>query len=344
MRSALICLLLALALSACSRTDQRLSRQAQSLMEQGKIEEAQEILEKGLRQFPESTELRQERMLLYLLSGQAELAAAEARQILQTKPSAQPYQDPLRNPSPAVRCSALRAVALDPPQGIVAFSLLKKALHDSDPTVRREAVEATRLLQNSEAVSLLRSAARDSDWLTRAAAARLLGSRADPKTLPDLFALLADRDSYVRRFARRSLLELAGPAQAEAYLPALQSSDRTSQVVAALALTRLNDGRGIEILLAEIANPMGIERVEAVKSAARVRDPRVLPAIRTATEDADPEVRVVALIALGLLQDKDSSPLLKKIYADPTAPRQVHLAAGKAIELLTQPPSKLDRN
>lgn len=344
MRSALICLLLAVALSACSRTDQRLARQAQTLIEQAKIEEAQEILEKGIHQFPQSTELRQERMLLYLLGGQAELAAAEARQILQTKPSAQPYRDPLRNPSPAVRCSALRAVALDPPPGIAASSILKKTLHDSDPTVRREAVEATRLLQNSEAIPLLREAARDSDWLTRAAAARLLGNRADPKTLPDLFTLLADRDSYVRRFARRSLLELAGPAQAEAYLPALSSTDRTTQVVAALALTRLNDGRGIEILLAEIANPMGIERVEAVKSAARIRDPRVLPAIRTATGDTDPEVRVVALIALGLLQDKDSSPLLKKIYADPTAPRQVHLAAGKAIELLSQPASKLDRN
>ena len=118
----------------------------------------------------------------------------------------------------------------------------------------------------------------------------------------------------------------------------------SGKTTAALALARLNDGRGIEILLAEIANPMGIERVEAVKSASRVRDPRVLPALRTATGDTDPEVRVVALIALGLLQDKESSALLKKIYADPTAPRPVHLAAGKAIELLTQPPAKPDRN
>ena len=342
MRTAIGCWILLIALVACSRPDRRLSRQAHDLIEQGKIQEAQEVIETGLRQFPDSPDLRQQRMLLHLLAGQAELAAAEARQILQNHPSAQPYRDPLRNPSPAVRCSALRAVALDPPHGIVPSGTLQQALHDSDPTVRREAVEVTRLLQNSEALPLLREAARDSDWLTRAAAARLFGSRADPQTLPDLFALLADRDSYVRRFARRSLLELAGQAQPEAYVPSLSSSDRTTQVVAALALARLNDGRGIEILLAEIANPMGIERAEAVKSAARVRDPRVLPALRTATSDADPEVRVVALIALGLLQDKESATLLKKVYADPTAPRQVHLAAGKAIELLSQPAPKTE--
>lgn len=340
MRLALLPLIPALVFSACSRPDQRLSRQAHALIEQGNIPQAQETIENGLRQYPESPDLRQQRMFLYLLAGQAELAAAEARQIIQNNPSFQPYRDPLRNPSPAVRCSALRAVALDPPQGMVPSGLLQKALHDSDPTVRREAVEVTRWLQNSEALPLLREAARDSDWLTRAAAARLMGQRADPHTLPDLFSLLTDRDSYVRRFARRSLLELAGQAQAEAYLPSLSSPERTTQVVAALALARLNDGRGIEILLAEIANPLGIERVEAVKSAARVRDPRVLPAIRAATGDADPEVRVVALIALGLLQDKESTALLKKIYSDPTAPRPVHLAAGKSIELLSQPPAQ----
>ena len=343
MRSVLASLLLAALLTACSRPDQRLSREAHRLIEQGKIQQAQEKIEAGLQQFPDSPSLRQERMALQLLSGQAELAAAEARQILQADPSAQPYRTFLRDPSPAVRCSALRALALDPPNGSIPSGILKSALHDSDPTVRREALEATRLLQNSEALPLLREAARDPDWLTRAAAARLLGTRADPQALPDLFSLLTDRDSYVRRFARRSLLELAGQAKPEAYVPALSAQDRTTQVVAALALARLNDGRGLEILLAEIVNPMGIERVEAVKSAARIRDPKVLPAIRTATSDADTEVRVVALIALGLLQDKESSPLLKKIYADPAAPKQVHLAAGKAIELLSQPPSKLDR-
>lgn len=344
MRWAALFLILGVFLSACSRPDQRLSRQAHNLIEQGKIQEAQETIENGLRQFPESPDLRQQRMLLHLLAGQAELAAAEARQIMQTSPSFQPYRDPLKNPSPAVRCSALRAMALDPPQGMVPLGQLQKALLDSDPTVRREAVEVTRLLQSSQALPLLRKAAHDPDWLTRAAAARLMGQRADPQILPDLFTLLADRDSYVRRFARRSLLELAGAAQPEAYVPALTSPDRTTQVVAALALARLNDARGIEILLAEMANPLGIERVEAVKSAARVRDPRVLPALRTATADADPEVRVVALIALGLLQDKESSTLLKKVYADPTAPRSVHLAAGKAIELLSQPPPKPTQN
>ena len=344
MRSVFASLLLAILLSACSRPEQRLSQEAHQLIKQGKIQQAQEKIEAGLKQFPDAPNLHQERMYLYLLAGQAELAAAEAHQILQTHPSAQPYQKPLHDPSPAVRCSALRAIALEPPHGTIPTGVLKAALHDSDPAVRREAIEATRLLQNSEALPLLRKAAQDSDWLTRAAAARLLGTRADPQSIPDLFSLLADRDSYVRRFARRSLLELAGQAKPDAYVPALSSQDRTTQVVAALALARLNDSRGLEILLAEIGNPMGIERVEVVKSAARVKDPRVLSAIRTATGDPDTEVRVVALIALGLLQDKDSSPLLKKIYADTSAPKQVHLAAGKAIELLSQPPDKLDHN
>jgi HEAT repeat protein len=120
----------------------------------------------------------------------------------------------------------------------------------------------------------------------------------------------------------------------------LQSKDRTTQVVAALALARLNDGRGLDILLAEVANPLGIERIEGVKSAVRIQDPRVLPAIRAATADPDSQVRVVSLIALGLLRDKESTPLLKKISADSTSPQEVRLAAGKALELLSQPTTK----
>jgi HEAT repeat protein len=152
--------------------------------------------------------------------------------------------------------------------------------------------------------------------------------------------MLNDRDSYVRRFARRSLLELATLTKPESYLPSLQSKDRTTQVVAALALARLNDGRGLDILLAEVANPIGIERIEGVKSAVRIQDPRVLPAIRAATADPDSQVRVVSLIALGLLRDKESTPLLKKISTDSSSPQEVRLAAGKALELLSQPTTK----
>jgi hypothetical protein len=152
--------------------------------------------------------------------------------------------------------------------------------------------------------------------------------------------MLQDKDSYVRRFARRSLLELSTLAKPDAYLPALQSKDRTTQVVAALALARLNDGRGLDILLAEMANPLGIERIECVKSAVRIQDPRVLPAARAATSDQDSQVRMVALIALGLLQDKESAPLMKKIQSDVSTPQEVRLAAGKALELLSQPTPK----
>jgi hypothetical protein len=89
--------------------------------------------------------------------------------------------------------------------------------------------------------------------------------------------MLSDRDSYVRRFARRSLLELATRSTPNAYLPALQSKDRTTQVVAALALARLNDGRGLDILLAEVANPLGIERVEVFNLPSASKTPALSP-------------------------------------------------------------------
>ncbi|MCX6936249.1 MAG: HEAT repeat domain-containing protein, partial [Verrucomicrobia bacterium] len=339
MRIAHACLL-SLLLVGCSRPDARLARDVHQLLDEGKLQQAQDNLNTALRQFPESIDLRQERLHLNLLAGQPELAAAEARQILLTSPIAQPYRKPLHDPSPAVRSLALRAFALDPPARPSPISVIHAALKDPDPAVRREAIDATRILSQPDAIPLLRQSAKDSDWLTRAAAARLLGSRADPSVIPDLFSMLGDRDSYVRRFARRSLLELATQSTPQAYLPALKSKDRTTQVVAALALARLNDGRGLDILLAEVINPLGIERVEVVKSAVRVKDPRVVPAIRNATGDTDPEIRVVALIALGLLHDKDSASLMKKISTDSSAPKEVRLAASKALELLTQPLGK----
>ena len=328
-------LTVAISLSSCSKPDGRLAQRAHQLLDEGKLQQAQDSIQDGFRQFPESIALRQERLHLNLLAGQPELAAAEAHQILQTDPSAPPYRLPLRDPSLAVR-----AFALDPPSRPSPPGVLKNALRDPDPTVRREAIEATRILSPSQASPLLRQATQDADWLTRASAARLLGSRADPSAIPTLLSMLQDKDSYVRRFARRSLLELSTSAKPDAYLPSLQSQDRTTQVIAGLALARLNDGRGLDTLLAEIANPLGIERIECVKSAVRIQDPRILPAVRSATADPDAQVRMVALIALGLLKDKESAPLMKKIGSDSSTPQEVRLAAGKALELLSQPAGK----
>ena len=333
----LLSLLAIVILAGCSRPGDSEARRAHELLEGGRFEEARTLLDTSLKQTPDSPALRQERLHLALLLGQPEIAAAEARQIIRLNPKAQPYREPLKDRLPAVRANALKALALDPPEKPSPDSIIKAGFKDPDPTVRREAAEATRILDSKEAIRILRTAAKDSDWLTRAAAARLYGQRGDTTLIPDLFRMLQDADSYVRRFARRSLLELADKAKPEAYLPSLKSKDRTTQIVAALALVRLNDGRGAEVLLAEISNPLGIERIECVKAISKLVDPRVVPALRTATGDKDPEVRVVSLIALGLLKDKDSAPLLKKISADPASPKEVKLAAAKALDLLTKP-------
>jgi HEAT repeat protein len=333
----LLSLLLILGVAGCSRPGDSEAQRAHELLETGRFEEARTLIDTSLKETPDSPALRQERMHLALLLGQPEIAAAEARQVLRLNPKAQPYREPLKDRLPAVRANALKALALDPPDRPSPGSLIKAGLKDPDPTARREAAEATRILESKEAIKILRTAAKDQDWLTRATAARLFGQRGNPDLIPDLFKMLQDADSYVRRFARRSLLELAEKAKPEAYLPSLKSKDRTTQIVAALALVRLNDGHGAEVLLEEIANPLGIERVECVKSISKLVDPRVLPALRAATGDKDPEVRVVSLIALGLLKDKDSAPLFKKISADPTSPKEVKLAAAKALDLLTKP-------
>ena len=333
----LLSLLASLSLAGCSRPGDADARRAHELLEAGRFEEARTLIDSSLKKTPDSSSLRQERLHLALLLGQPEIAAGEAGQILRLNPQAQPYRRPLEDRLPAVRANALKALALDPPARPSPGSLIKAGLKDPDPTVRREAAEATRILEPKEAIKILRAAAKDSDWLTRATAARLLGQRGDPDLIPDLFKMLQDADSYVRRFARRSLLELADKSKPEAYLPGLKSPDRTTQIVAGLALVRLNDGRGAEVLLEEIANPLGIERVECVKAVSKLVDPRVVPALRAATGDKDPEVRVVSLIALGLLKDKDSALLFKKISADPSTPKDVKLAASKALDLLSRP-------
>ena len=336
MLRALLSFLMVLSLAGCSRPGDSAARRAHELLEAGRFEEARALIDTSLKENPGSATLRQERMHLALLLGQPEIAAAEARQILHLNPKAQPYRRPLEDRLPAVRANTLKALALDPLDRPAPATLIKAGLKDPDPTVRREAAEATRVLDPKEAVRILRSAAKDSDWLTRATAARLFGQRGDPSLIPDLFAMLQDPDSYVRRFARRSLLELAEKSKPEAYLSMLKSNDRTTQIVAALALVRLNDGRGAEVLLAEIANPLGIERSECVKAVSKLMDPRVVPALRVATGDKDPEVRIVSLIALGLLKDKDSVPLFKKISSDPSSPKDVKLAASKALDLLSK--------
>ena len=333
----LLSFLAILSLAGCSRPGDADARRAHELLEAGRFEEARTLIDKSLKETPESSSLRQERMHLALLLGQPEIAAGEAGQIIRLNPKAQPYRRPLEDRLPAVRANALKALALDPPARPAPATLIKAGLKDPDATVRREAAEATRILEVREAIKLLSVAAKDQDWLTRATAARLFGQRGDPALIPDLFAMLQDTDSYVRRFARRSLLELAEKAKPDVYVPFLRSPDRTTQIVSALALVRLNDGRGAEVLLAEISNPLGIERAECVKAVSKLMDPRIVPALRISTGDKDPEVRVVSLIALGLLKDKESASLFKKISTDPSSPKEVKLAASKALDLLSKP-------
>lgn len=154
------------------------------------------------------------------------------------------------------------------PSGPGADALLRD-LVDGDPDARMDAAELLAVSGDRRAVGALVRALRDPDADVRATICEALGGMSDPRAVAPLVSLLRDPDDEVRGEAFSALIRI-GQSRASS-LPDYAGEDPRSP---SLALT-------------QIVWPADLEAVKL---------------LHEALEDADPEVRIGALYALGRMR------------------------------------------
>lgn len=143
----------------------------------------------------------------------------------------------VRDPSPGVRCEALRWLADDPrPQ---ARDLLRAAVADADPAVRAEAWAAWRPSPEAAATGSM------------------------PGEAPEAAAALADADARVRLAALEVLVAQGGPAAAPAVAAALGDGAWSVRLAAAQAAGRVRS----RVMLAPLVGALADARVRVAEAA-----------------------------------------------------------------------------
>ena len=234
----------------------------------------------------------------------------------------------------------LRLVVLDALEAIATndiVPLLVEALSRRSLKVRNRASEVMATLSRAGKLDIARSIIwllRSGDIDVRRVAADLARSVRDPTgdLWPKLLGFLRDEDWWVRERVVDALLELAGKHLSPLLVVYLHDPSEVIRRFAVEVLGRLKDPDTLGVVLrtaTEDANWWVRER--AIEALAAIGEPRAIPQIVNLMQ-ADPEVRVACLKALGDMKAVEAGPQVAALLAasDP----EVRLAALRCLEAL----------
>jgi tetratricopeptide (TPR) repeat protein/HEAT repeat protein len=150
------------------------------------------------------------------------------------------------------------------------------------------------------------------------------------RTLIDLLGMLGNKD------AAPVLARLAAPATDRprddhgALTPPLA---KESQIAAVIALGRLGDDRGREVLEGLVGAPEAALRAAAVWALGRIANPHAAPLLANALRDGRAEVAAMACLGIGRLRGQGGTALLAGVAADAYRPLGVRRAAIAGLAL-----------
>lgn len=210
--------------------------------------------------------------------------------------------------------------------------VLKRALLDADPEVRRTAIEGLWESEESQvAGELMRLAEGDPSDPVRSAAAGGLGrfaylhelGRLDPalgehvrETLTALFEN-EDEPLDVRRRAIEALSFISGETTHDLIVDAYRDDDPKMHASAIHAMGRSCDPAWVEVLLGELRSPLAEHRYEAARALGEMEDPAAVPELVKSLQDQDREVRVAAVGALGQIGGSQAKRALMQATTNP---------------------------
>ena len=262
-----------------------------------------------------------------------------------------PVSDPLEllgpamhDPEPRVRAGA--AVVLGKVGDDAAIPALLELLRDADTAVRTEAARALGFLRAELAVPRLMESFHDHDVAVQVASARALGQIGSPACLetlvrglenarPELGGAIAwavgqitwddperlidvlfqGNDRSSRLGALAALAQMGHAVGRELIRSMLGDADEMVVAEAVRRLGQVRDRDAIPDLHALLSSPVESTRLAVLEALCHIGEPASLPVLRRAIFDPSEPVRERAVLALGVLDDRDSADLLRGVLA-----------------------------
>lgn len=214
----------------------------------------------------------------------------------------------LSNEDPDVRLGAVVALT---DYGESAVPSLKKALKDSEPNVKKEAIRALGKIGGREAADALALLSSDPDMNMRVRAIVALTEVGDPAFQHLLKALETDPFPRARMFAANAMAQLAGPGDAPEIIKRFERQDVATQMHLVIALVRIGDDEAYAGLSRLSKSPNKLLRFYVVSTIAGEGPTRKsLPILTESLRDEADEVRMWGMYALQLLNAPESYPAI----------------------------------
>lgn len=214
-----------------------------------------------------------------------------------------------------------------------AVPILKEMLRsDRSGLVRTKAALGLGFLGEFSAEPLLQSAMDDKESEVRFEAAWSLGHLASTNSQARLTAALNDKEGRVRFAAAYSLVEINDASVIPFLRNNLVQMDQYARLATAAALTMLGDVNGLETLRESIHCRDKWRRFAAVLALARCPEPSAKELLKSASEDAAPAIRCLAVSG----QDaKGTASSLTQILRD--SDRDMRMYAARALIFFNDP-------
>jgi HEAT repeat protein len=219
--------------------------------------------------------------------------------------------------------SAILAIVRLDPQVLARTSVdwAKRLLDSQDEAVRRSALGVLAHLPEHEALPLLKKTLADPDPKVRIAASESAGAMKSPEAAALVAAAAQmETDPKVKAQHVRALRKSSSPVASEA-LDQLAREPGSVGVLAAGARIAAGDASGVARLAEAVTAPADELRLAAAQAAASVKDPRVVPTLRTGLVDRVPEIRLTAAEGLAAFDDQRAAvlPVLRAALASEDA-------------------------
>jgi HEAT repeat protein/beta-lactamase regulating signal transducer with metallopeptidase domain len=211
----------------------------------------------------------------------------------------------MKDSDPDVRKQAMQALTrLGAP---LAYEALVQALKDDDAEIREQAVFSLGQLGDKRAIDPLTAALKDAEPDVREQAAFGLSQLKAVQAVPALQALLKDTDEDVREQALFALSQIGDRSAVPAFIVALKDSSEDVREQALFALSQLGDAAAVPAILPLLAKDESEDvREQAAFALSQIGDETAVVALTAALKDESPDVRQQAIFALSQIADGDS--------------------------------------
>lgn len=246
---------------------------------------------------------------------EATYALAQARSPLSIPPLMQALSDADAKVR-EIAVQGLAAMNATPAAPAITALLLK----DSDPAVREEAAKALKQFKLPDSQTAFLSSLKDPIPSVRVLSVEALAESSAPEARAAILKAAKDPAPEVRRTVMSVYAKTSDPSVVPALTAALQDPDPAVRANAAQAIhfyAKLNSPKELEALLQD---PDATVRASAARSLAQMGSERGLEAALTLAKSGEGAARLIAVDALGYMQNVEAKALLGELSAQNADP------------------------